>query len=273
MTHLVWALEVMALLNKWEGIILRSMPYGESNKIVTLYTREAGKVTAMARGAKKPASRLSAITQPFTHGSFLIRKGKGMGTLEQGEPIDSMRHIREDLEATAYASYVVELIDRLTEDGERSEGIYGLLHEALHAINEQYDPEAIALFVEWKMLSVAGIHPVLHQCANCGATEGEFGFSFREIGFLCHRCFHMDRYMIRISPTQLKLIRTFYTVPINRVGNLTLKKTTKQFMKKLVRTIYDEQVGIRLKSRSFLDQLEATPELLPRKEKPEEQGE
>ena len=101
-------LEVIALLNKWEGIILRSIPYGESNKIVTLYSREAGKLTAMARGAKKPASRLASITQPFTHGSFLIRTGRGMGTLEQGEPIDSMRHIREDLEATAYASYIVE---------------------------------------------------------------------------------------------------------------------------------------------------------------------
>jgi len=213
------------------------------------------------------------VTQPFTHGSFLIRTGRGMGTLEQGEPIDSMRHIREDLEATAYASYVVELIDKLTEDNQRIAGIYGLLYEALHAINEQYDPEAIALFVEWKMLPIAGIHPILHQCANCGATEGEFAFSFMQIGFICHRCFHVDKHSIRISPSQLKLIRTFYTVPINRVGNLTLKKTTKNFMKKLVRTIYDEQVGIRLKSRTFLDQLDSTPALLPRKEKPEEGGE
>jgi len=273
----VWPLkldkEVIASLNKWEGIILRGIPYGESNKIVTLFTREGGKMTAMARGAKKPASRLAAVTQPFTHGSFLIRTGRGMGTLEQGEPIDSMRHIREDLEATAYASYVVELIDKLTEDNQRIAGIYGLLYEALHAINEQYDPEAIALFVEWKMLPIAGIHPILHQCANCGATEGEFAFSFMQIGFICHRCFHVDKHSIRISPSQLKLIRTFYTVPINRVGNLTLKKTTKNFMKKLVRTIYDEQVGIRLKSRTFLDQLDSTPALLPRKEKPEEGGE
>ncbi|CAM3117166.1 DNA repair protein RecO [Filibacter tadaridae] len=257
-------------MNKWEGIVLRSIPYGETNKIVTLFTREAGKLTAMARGAKKPASRLAAITQQFTHGSFLIRKGKGMGTLEQGEQLDSMRFIREDLEATAYASYIVELIDRLSDDNERVGGVYGLLHDALHAINEQYDPEAIALFVEWKMLPVAGIHPIVHQCANCGATEGEFAFSFKEIGFLCHRCFHVDRYLIRITPNQLKLIRTFSTVPIHRIGNLTLKKTTKDFMKKIVRTIYDEQVGIRLKSRSFLDQLESTPELLPKKKKPDE---
>ena len=171
------------MLNKWEGIILRSIPYGESNKIVTIFTREAGKLTAMARGAKKPASRLAAVTQPFMHGSFLIRTGRGMGTLEQGEPIDSMRHIREDLEATAYASYIVELIDRLSDDNNRVAGIYNLLHEALHAINEQYDPEAIALFVEWKMLPVAGIHPILHQCANCSATEGEFAFSFQRDWF------------------------------------------------------------------------------------------
>lgn len=260
------------MLNKWEGIILKSIPYGESNKIVTLYTREAGKLTAMARGAKKPASRLAAVTQSFTHGYFLLRSGRGMGTLEQGEPIDSMRHIRENLEATAYASFIVELIDRLTDDQGQSQNVFSLLYDALHAINEQYDPEAIALFVEWKMLPVAGVHPVLHQCANCGATDGEFAFSFQEIGFLCHRCFQIDPYLVRLTPTQLRLIRTFFTVPIQEVGSLTLKKATKQFMKKIVRTVYDEQVGVRLKSRQFLDQLERTPELMPHKEKPEEEG-
>lgn len=257
------------MLNKWEGIVIRTIPYGESNKIVTLYSREAGKVTVMARGAKKPRSKFAAITQPFTHGSFLIRKGRGMGTLSQGEQIESMRFIREDLEATAYASYVVEIIDRLTEQDERIHGVYDLLYEALHAINEGYDPEAISLFVEWKMLPVGGIHPILHECANCHATEGEFAFSFKYIGFLCHRCFSVDRYLTRITPTQLKLIRTFYTVPINRVGNLTLKDETKAFMKKIVRTVYDEQLGVWFKSRSFLDQLEATPALLPKKENPE----
>lgn len=256
------------MLNKWEGIVLRTIPYGEAHKIVTLLTKEAGKVTAMARGAKKPRSKLAAVTQPFTHGSFLIRQGRGMGTLSQGEPIESMRFIREDLEATAYASYIVEIIDRLTDENDRMSGIYGLLYDALHAINEQYDPEAIALFVEWKMLQVGGIHPILHECANCRATEGEFAFSFKEIGFLCHRCFHTDPYAVKITPTQLKLIRTFYTVPIHQVGNLTLKKETKSFLKKIVRTIYDEQLGVWFKTRKFLDQLEATPELLPKKENP-----
>ena len=227
----------------------------------------------MARGAKKPRSKLAAVTQLFTHGTFLIRQGRGMGTLSQGEPIDSLRFIREDLEATAYASYIVEIVDKLTEDNERIHGVYDLLHEALQAINEEYDPEAISLFVEWKMLQVGGIHPILHECANCRATEGEFSFSFNLIGFLCHRCFSVDRYLVRLTPTQVKLIRTFYTVPLHRVGNLALKKETKALMKKIVRQIYDEQLGVWFKTRKFLDQLESTPALLPNKKTPESDDE
>lgn len=253
------------MLNKWEGIVIRTIPYGESNKIVTFFTEEAGKVTAMARGAKKPRSKLAAVTQPFTHGIYLIRKGRGMGTLSQGDPIESMRFIREDLEATAYASYIVEIIDRLTDEHAQVGGVYRVLNEALHAINEEYDAEAITLFVEWKMLRVGGIHPVLHACASCHATDGEFGFSFQQLGFLCHRCFHQDPYVLKLTPTQIRLIRTFFTVPIHQVGNISLKKETKELMKRIVRTIYDEQLGVYFKTRKFLDTLEATPALLPKK--------
>ena len=138
-----------------------------------------------------------------------------------------------------------------------------LLYEAFMLLMRNMIRKQFHLFVEWKMLPVGGIHPILHECANCHATEGEFGFSFKEIGFLCHRCFSvLIKYLVRITPNQLKLIRTFYTVPINRVGDLTLKKETKTFMKKIVRTVYDEQLGIWFKARSFLDQLESTPAIL-----------
>lgn len=248
------------MLQKVEGIVLRTSSYGETDKIVTIFSRELGKRAAMARGAKKPTSRLSSISQPFTYGYFLIQQGRGMGTLQQGEIIDSMRSIREDIFTTAYASFIMELVDKLIEDESPKPKIFTILQEALEAISQEYDPEAISLFVEWKMLPVAGIYPVLHQCANCGATDGEFAFSFAQIGFLCHRCFSVDPYLIRLTPAIVKLIRTFYTVPISQVGKLSLKKETKGFIKKIVRTVYQEQVGIRLKSQSFLDQMEKTPE-------------
>ena len=120
---------------------------------------------------------------------FLFEKDGGWEHFLKVNQLIRCDSYREDLEATAYASYVVEIVDRLTEENERVHGVYDLLYEALQAINERFDPEAISLFVEWKMLPVGGIHPILHECANCRATEGEFGFSFKEIGFLCHRCF------------------------------------------------------------------------------------
>lgn len=251
-----------------EGIVLRTSSYGETDKIVTIFSRELGKRAAMARGAKKPTSRLASISQPFTYAYFLVQQGRGMGTLQQGEIIDSMRTIREDIFATAYASFIMELIDKLIDDELPKPHLFSILQQALQAISEEYDPEAISLFVEWKLLPTAGIYPVLHQCTNCGEKDGEFAFSFAQIGFLCHRCFSIDRYLIRLTPSQVKLIRTFYTVPIDQVGKLTLKKETKVFIKKIVRTIYSEQVGIRLKSQSFLDQLEKTPEFFPQKKDP-----
>jgi DNA repair protein RecO (recombination protein O) len=249
------------MLYKWEGIVLKVRAYGESNKIVTLLTREAGKVATMARGAKKPSSRLSAVTQPFTYGMFMVQHHTGMGTLQQGEHLNSMRHIREDIVATAYASYIMELIERVVEEGKAEPFAFEVLLQALQAIEDGYDPEAITLFVEWKMLPYTGVQPILHACASCGAVDGEFAFSFAQGGFLCHRCYQHDPYIIRLTPTQLKLIRMFYTVPIDQIGKLELKKETKYFIKKIITTIYEEQTGIRFKTKKFIEQLERTPEL------------
>lgn len=257
------------LISKLEGIVLKTKDYGESNKIVTIMTRDAGKIAAMARGAKKPRSRLAAITQPFMHGIFVIQRTSGMGTLQQGEHIDSMRHIQTDIIRAAYASYIVEMVDRLIEEGRPDPFAFEVLLQALNAIEEEYDPEAIALFVDWKLLPYSGVQPILHQCAACGAVEGEFAFSFSQGGFLCHRCYHLDQYIIRLTPTQLKLIRMFATVPIENIGKLELKRETKQFIKKIVTTIYEEQTGMRLKSRSFIEQLEKTDALLLNKKEEE----
>jgi len=247
------------MLHKWEGIVLKARSYGESNKIVTLFTREAGKVACMARGAKKPTSRLAGITQPFMHGSFLVQRTTGMGTLQQGEHFNSMRTVQTDIVATAYASYIVELVDKLIDEGQEQPYAFEVLLQALNAIDEGYDPEAITLFVDWKMLPFTGVQPILNCCANCQAVEGEFAFSFTQGGFLCHKCFHLDPYIIRLSPTLVKLIRMFYMMPIDQVGKLELKPQTKTVIKNIVTTIYEEQTGIRLKSRDFITQLERTP--------------
>ncbi|RFU65744.1 DNA repair protein RecO [Peribacillus glennii] len=250
------------MLEKCEGIVIRRTDYGESNKIITLYTREWGKTGAMARGANKPNSRLSAVTQLFYYGYFLVQASSGLGSLQQGETVNSMRSIREDIFATAYASYIVELLDKSVEDKKPNPFLFELLYQTLNYINEGYDAEVLKYIFEMKMLQVNGLAPMLNQCAVCGETEGEFSFSLREGGFICHRCVHKDPYHFKISPSAVKLLRLFYYFDLARLGNISVKPETKKELQRVIDAYYDEYSGLQLKSKKFLKQLDKMKDML-----------
>ncbi|MEC1155300.1 DNA repair protein RecO [Cytobacillus horneckiae] len=243
------------MLEKCEGIVIRTVNYGESNKIVTLFTREWGKVGVMARGAKKPSSRLSAVTQPFTYGHFLVQRGKGLGGLQQGDIIQSMRSIKEDIFLTAYVSYIVDLLDKGTEEKRPNPFLFELVMQSIQLINEGNDPEIITNIFEMKMLNQLGLYPVLNQCAICKNTDGEFSFSIREGGLICHRCLEKDPYHYKISPATVKLLRLFYYFDLSRLGNISVKDMTKAELKKIISAYYDEYSGLTLKTKRFLDQM------------------
>ncbi|MBB6445991.1 DNA repair protein RecO [Bacillus benzoevorans] len=244
------------MLQKCEGIVLRTTDYGETNKIITLFTREWGKIGVMARGAKKPKSRLAAITQPFTYGYFLVQKGSGLGSLQQGEMIASWRGIKEDIFLTAYASFIVELTDRCAEEKKTNPYFFELLYQTLNFINEGYDPDIMKNIYEMKMLPTLGMYPVLNQCVVCGATEGQFSFSVKEGGIICHRCLDKDPYHLKVSAAAVKLLRIFYYLDLTRLGNISVKPQTKAELKKVIDSYYEEYSGLFLKTRKFLEQLE-----------------
>jgi DNA repair protein RecO (recombination protein O) len=253
---------VTTLLQKCEAIVIRANDYGETNKIITLYTREWGKIGVMARGAKKPNSRLSSITQLFTHGDFLVQRGAGLGSLQQGEMVTSMRGIGEDIFLTAYASYIVELTDKCTEEKKPNPFHFELLYQTLNFMNEGYDPDVLMNIYEMKMLNVMGLYPVLNQCSVCGSTDGHFSFSIREGGFICHRCLEHDPYHLKISQAAVKLLRIYYYFDLSRLGNISVKNETKQELKKIIGAYYDEYSGLHLKTKKFLDSMEKFRNLL-----------
>lgn len=250
------------MLQKCEGIVLRTTDYGETNKVVTLFTREWGKIGVMARGAKKTNSRLSAVTQIFTYGYFLIQKGSGLGSLQQGEIIYSMRSIREDIFLTAYASYIVELTDKSIEEKKPNPYHFELLLQTLQFMNEGYDLDILTNIYEMKMLNSLGLYPELNHCTICGSTDGHFSFSIREGGFICHRCLEKDPYAFKISAATSKLLRLFYYFDLSRLGNISVKPETKAELKKVISAYYDEYSGLHLKTKKFLHQIDKMRELL-----------
>ena len=243
------------MLTKCEGIVIRSTDYGETNKIVTLYTKEFGKIGVMARGAKKPNSRFSAVTQLFHYGTYLFQGSRGLGQLQQAETIESFRSIREDIFLTAYAAFIAELLDKGTEERKPSSSLYDLFYLSLHSLDEGYDPEVIMNIVELKMLHVFGFAPELDRCVNCGAQDGTFSFSVREGGLLCHRCEHIDPYRMKISPAIIRLLRVFYYMDLNRLGTISIKEETKQEIRKVLDAYYGEYLGVELKTKRFLKQM------------------
>lgn len=244
------------MLQKCEGIVIRTTDYGETNKIVTLYTRELGKIGVMARGAKKPNSRLAAITQHFTYGYFLIYQNKGLGNLQQGETISSFRGIREDIYLTAHASYVVELLDKSTEDRKPNPYLFELVQQTLNYFNEGYDVDVLTNIFEMKMLNTLGLYPQLNECSFCHHNKGVFGFSIREGGLICSQCFNKDPYHLKVSQATVKLLRLFYYFDLSRLGSISVKKVTKQELKKVIHMYYEEYSGLYLKSKRFLEQME-----------------
>ncbi|WP_407268424.1 DNA repair protein RecO [Radiobacillus sp. PE A8.2] len=245
-----------ALFEKVEGIILRTQAYGETHKIVRIFTKERGKIGLMARGAKKPKSRMAAITQPFIHGSFLIQSGSGMGTLQQGEVLTSLRTIREDIVQTAYATYLAELTDKLLDEKKPDPFLYQQLLQTYTWMTEGKDAEVLAIIYELKMYRKAGFAPVLHECVNCGNKETPNSFSVNQGGILCTRCMHIDPNAYHMTDKLVQLMRLFSTIDVARIGDINIKQENKQKLQQIMEAYYEQYGGYFLKSKKFLKQLD-----------------
>ena len=244
------------MLRQIEGIVLKERDYGETHKIITIFTKQLGKVNAIARGANKPKSRLSSVSQVFIHGNFLIYLSKGLSTVQQGEIVHSFRHIREDIIKTAYASYIIELTEKISETKEADPFLFSQLQQTLSWINEQDDYMIPIIMYELKLYQKGGFAPITNQCVNCGRKEFPFAFSIREGGLLCGQCITIDENAVRIPNSIAKILPILENVGLERVGNISVKKQNEQLLRKVLDHYYDQYGGFMLKSKKFLSQLD-----------------
>jgi len=152
-----------------EAVVLRHADWGEADRILTLYTRERGKVRAIAKGARKIRSRKAGHLEPFTRVTLQLAKGRDLLIVTQADTLDAYLPLRENLVKTGYASYVIELLDRFTyEDESENYAIFGLLTEILGRIASEPDPWLAIRYYEVRLLDFLGFRPHLFECANCG---------------------------------------------------------------------------------------------------------
>lgn len=180
-------------LHKDEGIVLFKRAYGESDKIIRLFTRNSGKVAAIAKGANKSQKRFMNTLEPFNHISleYFEKYGKGMVRLENAYAIETNEGIEKSLKKACIAGFFTEFVDKLTRDREKHTELFYMLKDVLTII-KQYDlTYSDVLYHELNMLQILGFEPNFQTCVYCGkAMDGEEKtyFSSQHGGTLCHRC-------------------------------------------------------------------------------------
>jgi DNA repair protein RecO (recombination protein O) len=195
-----------------QAVVLRHKDWGEADRLLTLYTREQGKVRALAKGARKMTSRKAGHLEPFTHVTLQLAKGRDLLIVTQAETVNAFLGIGGNLTKTGYASYVIELLDRFTyEDENGHPSLFKLLVDTLGRLEKESDAWLAIRYYEMRLLDYMGFRPQLFECANCTReilAEDQF-FSFTAGGVICPRCGQGLPNLLKISVETLKYLRHF----------------------------------------------------------------
>lgn len=192
-----------------EAVVLRHSDYGEADRILVLYTRENGKVRAIAKGARKIRSRKAGHLEPFTRVSLQMAQGRDMPIVTQAETIDAYLPLREDLLKTGYAAYVAEMIDRFFYEEGENQAVYRLLTDTLERISSLPDAQLAIRYFELHLLDLLGFRPELFHCLGCGEEiqpQDQF-FSIAQGGVFCPKCGASRTDVIPVSVGLLRYLR------------------------------------------------------------------
>ncbi len=192
----------MSHLYRDTGVVLRTHKLGEADRIVVIFTRNHGKVRAVAKGVRKTSSRFGARLEPTSHVALQLYAGRELDVVTQAETVENFREIRDHLDRIARASAMLEAVEVVSPEREHNPRLYLMLVGALGALARNDPPLVVAAFF-LKLLSLEGFHPVVDRCVNCGSPGPLVSFDVEGGGMRCAGC----RYGQAVSPEGLDLLQ------------------------------------------------------------------
>lgn len=227
----------MRTIEKTEAVVLRSMKYLESSKIVTLYTSEYGKVSVIAKGARQKKSKYGAALEPMTHCSVVVyrKEGRNLQILGESDIIHSFRRIGEDLDKMSAGLAVIELTNHVTHEEEKNPPLFRLLVNTLSYLDGMPVPPSLVLsHYELHLTSILGFHPSFDRCAACGKDTGghvkiksDVRIQIESGGCLYGECSHQSTVGYRLSGTAFELLRSLLHSPeLIALEHLRIDKNT-----------------------------------------------
>ena len=241
---------------KTEGVVIRQIPLGEADRILTLYTPDMGKIRAVAKGVRRTKSKLGGHLELLTRVVVSASVGRNLDIVNEAQVIQSFRALREELSSLTKALYLAELVDAFSVEHSANDSVYRLLLAALDQLEATEQADLLLRHFELHLLDYSGYRPELYSCVECRSDleAGDHLFSCAKGGVVCPRCLHTSRdAMIPISLNAMKVARFLIREEgFARVAGLQVSQRALGELERLLRTYVRHVVERGLKTAEFM---------------------
>lgn len=238
-----------------EGIIFRQVKAAGGRRMILLFTKKYGKISAGSSLSEKGRSKAALALRPFTYGNYELYKGRESYNLNSAEVVRSFFRIGEDLDKYMSASFVLELTEKMLPEDLPQPGVFNLLAEFLAAMEKREKKhQTLVLAFEVKALAKLGSFPELDRCARCGAEEGIRYFSIRDGGMVCGKCRNPANDTLIYEPKFdiVNILKYFSKTPMSGFEKIALDENAAEELQNILREYMSYYLDVgRLKSESI----------------------
>lgn len=222
------------------GMVLSAVPVGEYDKRIVLLTKERGKVSAFARGARRPNSQLIAASSPFSFGTFEAFEGRSSYTVVKAEISNYFRELAADVEGAYYGFYFMEIADYYARENLDAVHMLKLLYQSLRALESpSLDNRLVRRIFELKAMVVNGEYPNVFTCLKCGKEKELHYFHVKSGGTLCEACARQAAQVRELGKSTLYTLQYIITAKLEKLYTF---KVSPEVLKDLAQ-IMDEYMG------------------------------
>jgi len=250
-----------------DAIILRTRDHGESDRLITFFSSGQGRLTGIAKGARRSKKRFVHTLEPLSlvHLTYVERAPSGLVRIEASELRNPFTALRQDLARLGYASLGVELVLELAPEREANPALFALLAQYLDRLQAGADSEALALLFQARILSLSGFGPNLQRCARCGeepTVPGQWYFSISRGALLCsaHRS---GSGTTALSPGTILILRQAQRLPLETLWRLRFHPQSRAECRVLLLGLIRHHLEKDLKSITVLQQIGALHNTTP----------
>lgn len=236
------------------GMVLQTMPMGDYDKRLTILTKERGKITAFAKGARRPNSQLLAAANPFCYGEFELFEGRTTYTLVKATVANYFRDLLNDLDSVYYGFYFLELASYYTQENNDERQMLKLLYQSLRALQHpSLNNRLVKVIYELRVLVVNGEYPNVFSCMKCGKKEDLRYFSVKYRGTLCKDCGTMESGIL-LNESVLYTLQYIISVELKKLYTFTVTEQVLLVLEQVMGNYWNSYIPHHFKSLEILNQ-------------------